>query len=197
MKSFSQYITEKKTTNIEVKTTAPDDAQTIFQAAMENMGINFEKEFPNFKQNYVMVRDKISYARYLRKQMPVVKSEDLDKFKKWLRKEHGVKTVKAKIKPTQMFPIQKQLYIDNPIKNIKAHGLKQTLTFIRQKSHAITSMDNYIMDGNHRFLLGALHDPNKPLQTYLVQMKAEELYAAMNYFTDNVVKRARNEQVWP
>lgn len=183
-------MTKKK---VEVGKVSVDEAYEYFSDALLAMNLDIEKEFPNFKRNFVFIKGKLGFSKLNRNQMPVVKAEDLDRFKLWMKLTHGVKTTKTKVKPLNLTPIQKQLYLNNPIENIRKHGVKNTLYFLRNKSHALMSRDQYIMDGNHRFLMASLDDPNKPIQTYKVDMNMEELITQMNHFTDNIVKKARNE----
>lgn len=196
MMSFKQSLQELKRKGfLEVSNTSSEDAKQYFGDALSDLGYDIEKEFPNFERNYTLIKGKISFGILKRKDMPVVQSVNLDRFKKWMVLTHKVKTVKTKVKPVNLYPLQKQLYIDKPLQNIKKHGLKSTLDFIRKTSHSLISLDSRIMDGNHRWLLAALHDPNIQIHAYLVRMAHDELIKEMNHFTDKVIKKARNESV--
>lgn len=194
--SFTQQLDElKRAGHLEVAKTSPDDAYEFFGGALARLGYSIDDDFPDFKKNYLLVRGKVAFGRLKRKEMPVVKSGDLDRFKKWMMITHGVRTTNVKIKPVNMLPLQKQIYLDHPIASIKKHSLRTSLKFIRQDSHSLVSHDSYIMDGNHRFLLAALHNPNTQTNAYRVAMTHDDLILAMNDFTDNVIKRPRNESV--
>ena len=199
MKSFSTVTSElnelKRSGHLEVATTSAEDAYKFFAGQLEMLKLDIDKTFPNFMRNYTLVKGKVSFGRFKRKEMPVVQSVNLDRFKRWMASEHSVKVVKTKVKPVNLYPLQKQLYIDKPIDNIRTHGLKNSIDFIKNKSHSLVSHDNRIMDGNHRWLLAALYDPDMQVSGYVIGMDHDELVKAMIYFTDKILKRSRNESV--
>jgi hypothetical protein len=166
----------------------------LLQRTTYNQGVDVHKYFPDFDKNFAIVKNKVRQAKYIRKQMPVVKGVDLERFFKWMKDVHDTKIKKTKIKAVNLIPIQKQIYLDHPIFDAKKFGIADSIKFVlSSKSHLITSQDNYIMDGNHRWLMVALHNMDAMINCNQVSMNGVELKEAMDDFTDNVTKRKRNE----
>jgi hypothetical protein len=194
MKSFNEFLIERRENFMDVAHTSLETARLYFAAALDGMGYSIDKDFPDFDKGYTLAKTKISAGKYNRNQMPVVKSDDLEKFIEFMA-ESGIKVKREKEKSINLIPIQKQLYLDNPIRNIKLHGLQEVINFLKNKSHAIISRDNYVLDGNHRLLMAWLYDRDMMLSVNRVDLNVDDLFNEMNTFTDKITRRKRNEAV--
>jgi len=177
---------------LNIRDLSVDDARDYFASALNAMRYDIEKDFPDFDKNFNLAKKKVREANTPRKKMPVIKSADVMKFIKFIRSE-GIKIKKEKVRAVNLIPMQNQMYLDNPIDAIRRYTLKGTLKFITSDSHSIVSFDNWIMDGNHRWLLAILYNPSMNVQVYSVALEHEELKNMMDDFTDGVTKRKRNE----
>jgi hypothetical protein len=72
-------------------------------------------------------------------------------------------------------PIQKQIYFDKSMKDTAEFGINVTKKFLTTKSIFITSKDNFIIDGHHRYLAGILVDPDMEVQTLKIDLPITEL----------------------
>lgn len=75
-----------------------------------------------------------------------------------------------KIKANQLIPIQQQIYFDKSIESISKKGNKISKNYLREKSIFITSSDNRIIDGHHRFLSAMLLDPKMTLTCFAIDL---------------------------
>ena len=81
-----------------------------------------------------------------------------------------IKTKLAKVKVSDLKPIQKQIYFDKSITATAEFGAKGTTNFLTKKSTFIVSADNFIIDGHHRFLSGLLIDPNLEVNCLVIDL---------------------------
>jgi hypothetical protein len=105
--------------------------------------------------------------------------------KKWLNnglkvndgkhKDDVVKVNNVKVAVKDLHPIQKQIYFDKSLDAIASFGAEGTRDFLTNKSFFITSADNYIIDGHHRFLSGVLIDPNMKVNTVQIDLPIAKL----------------------
>lgn len=84
--------------------------------------------------------------------------------------------VKTKQIPVgQLKPIQKQIYVDKALAALARGSLASTKNFLSTQTLYITSSDNYIIDGHHRYLAGMLIDPNMKVQTISIDLPIKVL----------------------
>jgi hypothetical protein len=81
-----------------------------------------------------------------------------------------INTKLAKVKVSDLKPIQKQIYFDKSITATAEFGAKGTKGFLTKKSTFIVSADNFIIDGHHRFLSGLLIDPNLEVNCLVIDL---------------------------
>jgi len=119
-----------------------------------------------------------------------------EKAKEWLTggmKVHDGKTkddrVKAKINKTvvkELRPIQRQIYFDKSIDAIASFGIDGTKDFLENKTTFVTSSDNHIVDGHHRFLSGLLVNPDMKVHTLTVDLPISKFLPLALSFSDAV-----------
>ena len=85
------------------------------------------------------------------------------------KKDDIVKVVNEKKTVKTLIPIQKQIYFDKSMGNIIDNGVENSKNFL-SKSFFITSSDNYIIDGHHRFLSAMLVNPNMKVNTLSINL---------------------------
>jgi len=97
-------------------------------------------------------------------------------------------TVKSKkVAVKNLKPIQKQIYFDKSFKNISDYDFKDTMKFLKsEKNIFITSSDNAIIDGHHRFLTAMLIDPNITVNTVAIDLPIKELLPLTLSYTDAI-----------
>lgn len=71
-------------------------------------------------------------------------------------------------------PIQKQIYFDKAVGEMFKYGIEPTRSFL-QKTTFITSSDNFIIDGHHRFIMAILLDPNITVNCLVVDLPINKL----------------------
>jgi len=72
-------------------------------------------------------------------------------------------------------PIQKQIYVDKSINAMNRDTLAGTKNFLSTQTIYITSSDNYIIDGHHRYLSAMLLNPKMNVQTMAINLPIKEL----------------------
>lgn len=82
-------------------------------------------------------------------------------------------------------PLQNQIYFDRAISLTAAMGTKKTIDFIT-KSIFITSKDNFIIDGHHRYLSGVLIDPNMQIKVLSIDLPIKMLLPLTLTYGDSI-----------
>jgi hypothetical protein len=105
--------------------------------------------------------------------------------KKWLNnglkindgdaKDDIVKVKNVKVPVGKLKPIQKQIYYDKAMKDTSKFGAEGSRNFLENNTFFITSADNYIIDGHHRYLAGILIDPNMMVNTVQIDLPIAKL----------------------
>lgn len=83
-------------------------------------------------------------------------------------------------------PIQKQIYVDKSLKSIAEFGVDMTKKFLEKKTFFITSSDDFIIDGHHRFLAGMLVDPNMKVNTLSIDLPIKKLLPLSLAYGDSI-----------
>jgi hypothetical protein len=81
----------------------------------------------------------------------------------------------GKVEVGKLKPIQKQIYFDKSMKSTAESGAKKTLNWLGNKTFFITSADNFIIDGHHRWLSGIVLDPNLKVNTLSIDLPIKDL----------------------
>jgi len=86
-----------------------------------------------------------------------------------------------------MIPIQEQIYVDKSVDNIAKFGVDSTIDFLTCKdNYFITSNDDYILDGHHRFLSGILINPDLNVQSLEIELPITKLLPLLRAYSDAV-----------
>jgi len=115
-----------------------------------------------------------------------------EKAKQWLEnglerndgaaKDDRIKVTKRHTKVSDLKPIQQQIYFDKSVNALSKTPLSKSKQYHQSGTIYITSADNYIIDGHHRFLSAMLLDPNLKVQTIAIDLPiAKLLPLAMAY----------------
>jgi len=88
-------------------------------------------------------------------------------------------------------PIQKQIYFDKSMGMTIKNGVKNTANFLKGKTFFVTSTDNFIIDGHHRYLSGMLVDPKMKVNCLSIDMPIKELLP-MSLAYGDVIGNKRN-----
>ena len=94
-----------------------------------------------------------------------------------------------KTKISSLKPIQQQIYFDQSMDVIMAQGIEGRKKHLQTKSIFITSQDNFIIDGHHRFLTGMLIDPKMTVQTLVIDLPIKKLLPLAVSYSDAVGNR--------
>ena len=110
-----------------------------------------------------------------RKDMPQIKSTDVDEFIDFLKQTKGVNSSKQTVMVKRLKPTQKDF---NPE---KVEKLKTAPMHVLQKV-IIASSDNYILDGHHRYSALLELDPNAKMPIIKVGVKISKLLELADEF---------------
>ena len=149
---------------------------------------------PKFDKNYKILQKEVILGKYKRNQMPVIRSDDYDKFQEYLTSK-GIKSKIVKITVEKLKPSQRQIYLAQIVANIHKNGLTNTLKWITSQSLFIVSKDNFIIDGHHRFASAILINPKTKVRGLIVDLPQAELLKIALHFSDKVAKNTRNEGI--
>jgi len=116
--------------------------------------------------------------------------------KKWLedglptndkadKSDDVVKVKRSSIKVNKLKPIQKQIYFDKSMNSTVKFGKESSLKFIKS-SILITSSDNHIIDGHHRFLSALLLDPYLTVNTLAIDLPISKLLPLSLSYSDAI-----------
>jgi len=118
--------------------------------------------------------------------------------KKWLKQglpnyDRGPKRDDAvsvriqKIPVKLLKPIQQQIYFDKSIGMIAKFGAEGSKKFnISEENIYITSSDNYIIDGHHRYLSGILLDPEMLVNCLVISLPIDKLLKMTRSYGDAI-----------
>ncbi|MCK9574524.1 MAG: hypothetical protein WC979_01320 [Candidatus Pacearchaeota archaeon] len=101
-----------------------------------------------------------------------------------------IKVQMKKVKVGDLKPIQQQIYFDKSIEGIAKFGADKSAEFYK-KTFFITSSDNYIIDGHHRFLGACIIDPNMIVGALQIDLPIEKLLPMTKAYGD-AIGNARN-----
>ena len=136
--------------------------------------INKRIVIDNFKINFAVAKNLIEYGVMKRKEMPVITSRDVEKFKLHMEQSNiSFKNNTSSLK--KLKPIQGQLYFDKSMRDIIKNGSTGTEKFLTSKTFFIVSNDNHIVDGHHRYLQGLLVNPDMKVQVLKIDLPVKEL----------------------
>lgn len=88
-------------------------------------------------------------------------------------------------------PIQRQIYFDKAFGATIKTGVQGTLKWLKAETFFITSDDNFIIDGHHRWLSGLLVDPNIYVNCLSIGLPIKDLLPLSIAYGD-AIGNARN-----
>jgi hypothetical protein len=100
-----------------------------------------------------------------------------------------VKQTHKKIK--ELKPIQKQIYFDVAMEGVILFGVAGVEPFMKNKSSFITSSDNFIIDGHHRWAQALIVNPDMSVNTLSIDLPINKLLP-MSLAYGDAVGNARN-----
>lgn len=110
-----------------------------------------------------------------------IKIKDGDEYDDVVKVTQGVEEV-GKLKP-----IQKQIYFDKSMDKTVPFGVEGTQKFLQSKNNFyITSADNYIIDGHHRYLQGVLIDPKMKVPVIKIDLPLSKLLPMTLAYADSI-----------
>jgi len=195
MLSFKNFLVEfKLTQKLELNMTSYDELMNIIEND-EKLFTEFKKlKIKDFKRSFNYLKGAIKYATTKRAEMPVIESKDYNKFQAWMVKKHGIKSSIKHVEVKKLKPTQKQIYLVKFTDNLRKRGAEAFKAFLNNtKLNLITSKDNYIIDGHHRWQSSILYKPT--MKTSVIEFDTDYktlLRFALEY-SDNVAGNVRNE----
>lgn len=186
--TFKEFLLE---TNRELVKTSLSGAIKYATAKFKQYGKNLYDIIPDFDNHYEFTQTHASSGHTLRKDMPVISSADIKKFKKYVESiGHHAKF--GKVEVGSLHPVQQQIYISKSIDSIAENDLKKTLKFLQDKITVI-SKDRYLIDGHHRWVSSMLLDPKMKVNALIIDMPIDDLLSTSLYFSDKIAGNVRNE----
>lgn len=201
LKTAKKYIADR---NLEVDNF---DKNFVFAKKMANMGRTQRKDMPVIDDKDVTaLQNRLAngYIDINKPESSVIKKDIGKQFpeglsgeiaSKWL--EAGLKkydgsdsddvvTVKKVSVPVyKLKPIQKQIYFDKSIDSTAKFGVDATKSFLK-KTFFITSSDNFIIDGHHRWLSGILVDPKLSVTCLQIDLPINKLLPMATAYGDAI-----------
>lgn len=110
-----------------------------------------------------------------RSKMPQIASGNVPEFLKFVA-AHGVRVTNEKVTVSVLHPVQSEIDLK------KVEGMMLAAPERALSKPVITSEDNYILDGHHRWLALLNRDPHFRIDTYRVHCKIKDLLSYANSF---------------
>lgn len=88
-----------------------------------------------------------------------------------------------RIKAKDLRPIQAQVYLDKSVKSLAKNGIEASRQFL-SNSTLITSSDNNIIDGHHRYLSALILDPDMEMKCLVVDVPIKILLPLATAYGD-------------
>lgn len=92
------------------------------------------------------------------------------------KNDDKVRVHMEKIQIAELKPIQEQIYFDKSIEQISKGGSKESEKFLTSKATIfVVSIDNFIIDGHHRYLSGVLDNPEMKVNCLVIDLPIDTL----------------------
>jgi len=101
-------------------------------------------------------------------------------------KDDMVKVLNEKVAVGKLKPIQKQIYFDKAMKDTASFGADGSRNFLENQTFFIVSVDNFIIDGHHRYLAGIMLDPKMKVNVVKVNLPIKQLLPLSLAFGDAI-----------
>ena len=188
MIKFKEFLLE---TNRELVKTSLKGAIKYATNKFKKYGKELYDIIPDFDAHYEFAQTHASGGHTLRKDMPVITSAVMGKYKQYIE-DLGHHAKFGKVEVGSLHPVQKQIYISKSIDSIAENGLKKTLKFLQDKITVI-SKDRYLIDGHHRMLSAMLINPKMKINALIIDMPIKDLLETSLHFSDNIANNTRKE----
>ena len=99
-------------------------------------------------------------------------------------KDDIVNVINEKITVGKLKPIQKQIYFDKAMKDTASFGADGSRNFLENQTFFIVSVDNFIIDGHHRYLAAFLIDPKMKVNVVKIDLPIKQLLPLSLAFGD-------------
>jgi len=195
MLSFKKFLAEfKLTEKLELNMTSYDELMNIIKND-DKLYTEFKKlKIKDFKKSFQYLKNAIKYATTKRAEMPVIESKDYGEFRDWMLKEHNIKSSIKHVEVKKLKPTQKQIYLVKFTDNLRKRGAEAFKAFLNNtKLNLITSKDNYIIDGHHRWQSSILYKPTMKTSVIEFDTDSKMLLHLALYFSDHIAGNIRNE----
>jgi len=83
-------------------------------------------------------------------------------------------------------PIQRQIYFDKSMDATIKFGVAGTINFLKSKTFFITSSDNYIIDGHHRWLSALIINPRLMVNCLSIDLPIKQLLPLSTAYGDAI-----------
>ncbi len=97
-----------------------------------------------------------------------------------------VKVLNEKVVVGKLKPIQKQIYFDKAMKDTASFGAVGSRNFLENETFFIVSVDNFIVDGHHRYLAAIVIDPKMKVNVVKVDLPIKQLLPLSLAFGDAI-----------
>lgn len=166
---------KQKADKLNIATLPVVEARKYAEAEFKKAGKDLNKVLPNFDKNYQSIQNACKNATDVpRSEMPVITQKQIDKYKEKLS-ENKIKYAEGKISAKYLKPTQSQIWLNKIVKNIIKFGppSKNNSTVLDQVT--ISSSDNKLADGHHRYGQTMLSDPNLGINSLKVDLPIKKL----------------------
>ena len=101
-------------------------------------------------------------------------------------KDDIIKVFNEKVVIGKLKPIQKQIYFDKAMKDTASFGAVGSRNFLENQTFFIVSVDNFIIDGHHRYLAAIMLDPKMKVNVVKVDLPIKKLLPLSLSFGDAI-----------
>lgn len=102
------------------------------------------------------------------------------------KKDDKIELTIKQVPVKDLKPIQKQIYFDKSVDATAKHGVESSKKWISGKTFFITSSDNYIIDGHHRWMSALLIDPLMSVNCLSIDLPISKLLPLATSYGDAI-----------
>jgi hypothetical protein len=140
------------------------------------------EELPHFDQGIGGARMRALMGTYARHEMPVIETDDLLDLKVFLMNK-GIEWKTGFIRPRDILPMQRQIYVDKAVAGTAKFGRAGTIDFLRTNP-LVTDFDGRLFDGHHRWLTAYTIDGAMKLPLFEINEHIDNLLPDLLAFSD-------------
>lgn len=151
--------------------------------AFRKAGRRLDAELPGYVPGLAFARQRASLGRFQRHEMPVIEEDDLPDLKRFVATLGG-RVVVDTIKLGDIWPLQRQLYVDRAVDGTARVGRYKTIDFLKTK-HVVTDIKGGLIDGHHRWLSACTIDPFLELPRFRIGLPIEDVRTDLLIFSED------------